>query len=283
METQLQDDESHESEGIDSDQSDEDEMFPRRRQGYAILTPDWQFPLDIPQYIGFYSHFEKLKGEVEGLRTLGRKKQKRMNKKKRMNLPLWDNRFERKGQGLWNIFVDRSGNLTCRQVMTQAGPVEIIYAIFYDAVEALVDITLSNWRVGQVEEPIKLYGKVTAKNSMIQSSRAESVLFQRDMDQAVCVHPSICMGDIIPLPLSRRRVVLPRRAAIQIYIDIWQCLTDTKAKIIANDKVQVTPQPSHPFDRVIRTEDFMVIRAGAFDIQVKIKWLHDFCVSLEEK
>ena len=30
-------------------------------QGYAILTPDWQCPLDIPQCIRFFSHFEKLK------------------------------------------------------------------------------------------------------------------------------------------------------------------------------------------------------------------------------
>ncbi|KAF3322884.1 hypothetical protein FCM35_KLT12873 [Carex littledalei] len=241
-------------------------------QGYAILTPDLQCPLDTTVFIDFYSHLEKLKGEVEVLRTLGKKKQKRLNKNKNMNLPLWDNRYEKQGQTLWNRFLNPIGRLMCKQVMTQAGPIEISYAAIYDAVEALVDITLSNWRVGGVEEPIKLYGIVTAKNSMIRSSCAKSILFQRDqaMSQYICVHPS--MGDIL-LPLSRRKVVVPHNAALQVYIEIWQSLIGTEDKMIANDEVEVKLQPSQTFGNVIRTKDSMVIKAEGFDIQVKIKWL----------
>lgn len=107
----------------------------------------------------------------------------------------------------------------CEEIETDFGPVEVQYAVYRNSAEAILEVTLIDWE-GKGEcatTEVQIFGTVSARNNKVTDYGARSLLFYKKSEEAI----HIGYGDAIPLPLSRKVVVLPLGSILMVDFCIW--------------------------------------------------------------
>ncbi|XP_030538428.2 60 kDa jasmonate-induced protein-like [Rhodamnia argentea] len=133
----------------------------------------------------------------------------------------------------------------------EKGSVTVKYAVFRDAVQAIVEVILSN---GDGNNPAYVYGQITARNS---NFTIESTLFQRTLDEKGTVRP----GE--PIPLSRSVVAVPLNSSLIVGGNLFV----SSEREIAKGTAEFPAQVSGTFEQDI---------SGTYGrIRVKVTWTLD--------
>ncbi|KAK9273157.1 hypothetical protein L1049_017964 [Liquidambar formosana] len=154
---------------------------------------------------------------------------------------------------MWQLLSDSGGfdKLLFEDVWGLFGGVILNYIVFSDAVEATLEFMLIN---GDEENPAKLYGGLTARNSKFVDDIAEIVLFRKTSREGIVGRP----GQLIPL--SRSLVAVPFDSSLIVEAN----LLDSSNKVIAEGIAEFPAQLSGTAEKNI---------SGKYgEIRVKVTW-----------
>ncbi|XP_017257478.2 uncharacterized protein LOC108226993 [Daucus carota subsp. sativus] len=137
------------------------------------------------------------------------------------------------------------------------GSVSVVYAVFSDAVQAFVEVTMIN---GDDEDPADVYGGIFASNSHPNFQGKESVLFHRERNDVVEVKEGA------KIPLSRSIVAVPLDSQLVIRAD----LVDRDTTIFNPD--DEIAKGTRSFPAKLSGDVYGYINGQYGQIKIKVTW-----------
>ncbi|KAJ1704083.1 hypothetical protein LUZ63_003862 [Rhynchospora breviuscula] len=116
---------------------------------------------------------------------------------------------------LWKAGEDDIDQFICRTIQCLVFQnLEVNFAVYSDAVEAHLNFCFVDIESGEEDASIQVHGTVSASNTVLSNPKAKSLLFHKLSDEFV----RLKLGKSIPLPLSRRMIVLPRESSLLVHV-----------------------------------------------------------------
>ncbi|XP_078153661.1 uncharacterized protein LOC144548814 [Carex rostrata] len=158
--------------------------------------------------------------------------------------------------GLWNNwgFPNRfsrgySEKLLCKKVTCPCFSLEVMYAVYEEAIAASVDVRFVKWITSDFTRSSKsngmhVYGQVTARNTSLSHPDATTTLFAKEIGELFHVK----RGDLIPF--LKTYVVLPRKSSLILDINLTHVLPNSgdhklpPSELFVKTTLQITNQNS---------------------------------------